>query len=144
MYYKRYLLILGLLIAIPSLLKCQDYIRLQNIGPIRKPFVTIEVSKIKIVDSIYFYCNIILDVDKYNSVKHKILAFLPEDNQKIVNDLGCFRISIRTKDKVQNYYLSSMDISVRFFRRFLKFLRKDNIDADLIEEIQTYLKRIGA
>jgi hypothetical protein len=143
MYCKRYLLILGLLIAIPSFLKCQDYIRLENIGPIRKPFVTIVVSKVKIVDSVIFYRNIVLDVDRYNLVKDKILAFLPEENQKFVNNLGCFSISIRTKDQIQNYYLSSMDISARFFRRFLEFLTQGNIDAELIDNIQTYLKRIG-
>jgi hypothetical protein len=95
------------------------------------------------VDSVIFYRNVVLVVDRYNLVKHNILAFLPQENQKIVNNLGCFSISIRTKDQIQNYYLTSMDISAKFFGRFLKFVRKDNIDAELIEDIESYLKRIG-
>ena len=140
---KRYFLILFLLIAFPSYPKCQDYIRMDYNGPIDKPFNTIIVSKVNIPDSGFFVVNIVLSVDTFNLVKETMLGCLPAENQHEVDDDGCFVIKIRTKDQINNYYLSSLNISKVYFRKILKFLRKENINSEVSDNIQTYLRRIG-
>ena len=119
---------------------------------IYKPFNTIIVSKAKIIDSGTdvkkniskdFVVNIILDVDKYDSVRDAVLRYLPDDNQHEVNDFGCFKIEVKTKDQIKFYYLSSLERSMEYFRRFSVFLKKDNINSELYDEIQDYLQRIG-
>jgi hypothetical protein len=112
-------------------------------GPISKPFNTIIVSKVNILDSGFFVVNIVLNVDTFNLVRDTMLGCLPTENQHEVDDVGCFVIKIRTKEQIKNYYLSSLEISKVYFRRILEFLRKENINSELSDNIQTYLRRIG-
>jgi len=150
---KRYSLILCLLIAFPIYLKCQDYIRMSyNAAVIYKPINTIVISKTKIIDSGTdvkkniskdFVVNIILGVDKYDSVRDAVLRFLPDDNQHEVKDFGCFQIEVKTKDQIKLYYLSSLERSKEYFQRILNFLRRGNVNPELVDNIQTYLERIG-
>jgi hypothetical protein len=116
-------------------------------GPIiYKPFNRIIVSKAKIIDSgivIIPVINIVLDVDKYNLVRDTVLGYLPEENQHEVIEFGCFQIKVKTKDQIKFYYLSSLERSKEYFQRFLVFLKKENINSELYDEIQDYLQRIG-
>jgi hypothetical protein len=123
-----------------------------NEAVIYKPFNTIIVSKAKIIDSGTdvkkniskdFAVNIILGVDKYDSVRDTVLRFLPDDNQHEVKDFGCFQIKVKTKDQIKFYYLSNLERSKEYFRKFLGFLKKENINSELYDEIQDYLQRIG-
>jgi hypothetical protein len=153
MRYNIYSLIIGLLFAFPVNVVCQDYIRMSYTeAVVFKPYNTIIVSKTKIIDSGTdvkeniskdFVVNIILDVDKYDSVRNAVLRYLPDDNQHENSDFGCFQIEVKTKNQNKFYYLSSLERSKEYFRRFLVFLKKENINSELYNEIQDYLQRIG-
>jgi hypothetical protein len=153
MRYKKYLLIVSLLFAFPIIVQCQDYIRMDYNGSVvYKPYNTIIVSKTKIIDSGTdvkkniskdFDVNIILDVDKYDSVRNAVLRYLPDDNQHEVNDFGCFKIEVKTTDQIKLYYLTNSERSKEYFQRFLVLLKKENINSELYGEIQDYLQRIG-
>jgi hypothetical protein len=117
-----------------------------------KPFNTIIISKTKIIDSGTdvkkniskdFVVNIVLGVDKYDSIRDAVLRYLPDDNQHEVKDFGCFKIKVKTKDQIKFYYLSSLERSKEYFQRLLVFLKKENINSKLYDEIQDYLQRIG-
>jgi hypothetical protein len=76
-------------------------------------------------------------------VRDAVLRALPDDNQHEVNNFGCFKIEVKTNDQIKLYYLTSSERSREYFQRFLVFLKKENINSELYDEIQDYLQRIG-
>jgi len=142
MHYMKLFLVLSLLLAVSEVSICQDYVRIDYLGPIHKPLQSLLVSKEQIVDTSLFLTPIILNKENYLKLRDTILAYMPRDHQEGKQSFGCFSITIKSEARIRKYFLSKQEISIRYFRQILAFTKVANLSDELNYIIQTYLSAI--
>ena len=137
--------IISILLALHFTSLCQEYIKLDYVGPVKKPFQTLIVSTKEISDTqrFTFVTGVLLDSDSYSEFKKIIVENLPSETQRAVADFGCFCIFIKKNKDDKVYYLNSKEKSIKYFKKILAAMKKDSVDTKINESVETYLKRIG-
>jgi hypothetical protein len=136
---------IGLMLALHFTSLCQEYIRIDHIGSVKKPFQTLIVSTREVLDTqrLAFITGVVLDSIYYDGFKKIIVKNLPRDNQRVNADFGCFAIVIRKDGDGKAYYLESKEISVQYFKQILAAMKEHFVDDKINGTIETYLRRIG-
>lgn len=142
MKYLKLILVLGFILMLRQVSQCQDYIRYNYLGTAYQPLEGLLISKRKVKDTSLFLVRVIVSAEDYLRFQDTVLAYLPKNNQKWKNDFGCFVITLNSKGRTKNYFLSNPRISIQYFRNILSFARSTNWNEKLNIVLQSYLTRI--